>query len=187
MTQSRTVRLFRITRSNPPDLADFSSKAQLQIRCPVPDPDVRRRWTGLSLFGTEEQARRAAKRLPMLGSYIAALDVPSGPGGPVEETAQPGHFVLSGASGGASTPDPTPPAPPEPADGLQYEVWELQCCSLVAAYGSEEQALTLARRLLDAGWSADDLVMGAEDPRVEVEALPPSLTGEALAARAASD
>jgi hypothetical protein len=184
MTQPQTLRLYRITRNNPPGLADFSSKAQLQIPCPIPDPDVYRRWTGLSLFGTEEQARRAAKRFPMLGSFIAALDLPSAPGGPVEATASPGHFVLSGASGGSSTPDPGPPVPPEPVSGPQYEVWELQSCSLVASYASEEQALTLVRRLLDAGWSADDLVVGAEDPAVEVDALPPTLTGADLAARA---
>jgi hypothetical protein len=186
MTQPQTLRLYRITRSNPPDLADFSSKAQLQIPCPVPDPDIRRRWTGLSLFGTESQARRAATRFPMLGSYIAALDLPSGPGGPVEGTAWAGHFVLSGASGGTSIPDPTPPAPPEPVDGLQFEIWELRSCSLVASYDSEERALTLVRRLLDAGWSADDLVMGAEDPKIDVGDLPPTLTGVALAARATS-
>ena len=187
MTQPQTIRLYRITRSNPPSIEDFSSKAQLQIPCPVPDPDIRRRWTGLSLFGTDEQARRAAKRFPMLGSFIAALDLPSAPGGPVEESAWPGHFVLSGASGGTSTPDPSPPALPEPVDGLQYEVWELQSCSLVASYGSEAQALSLVQRLLDAGWSADDLVVGADDPKVEVGDLPPTLTGEALAARAERD
>lgn len=187
MTSSQTIRLYRITRSNPPDLADFSSKAQLQIPCPVPDPDVRRRWTGLSLFGTEAQAQRAAKRFPMLGAYIAALDLPSGIGGPVEESAWPQHFFLSGASGGSSTPDPAPAAPPEPVDGLQFEVWELQSCSLVAAYTSEDRALTLVRRLLEAGWQADDLVLGAEDSKVEVGDLPPTLTGGALAARAMGD
>ncbi len=184
MTQPQTVRLYRITRNNPPGLADFSSKAQLQIPCPIPDPDVYRRWTGLSLFGTEDQARRAAKRFPMLGSFIAALDLPSGPGGPVEETAWAGHFVLSGASGGASTPDPKPPAPPDLVSGPQYEVWELQSCSLVASCPTEDRALTLVRQLLEAGWSADDLVVGAEDPTVEVSDLPPTLTGEDLAARA---
>jgi hypothetical protein len=92
--------------------------------------------------------------------------------------------VLSGGSGGSSTPDPAPPVPPEPASGLQYEVWELASRSLVASYASEEQALALVQRLLQAGWSADDLVVGAEDPDVEVEDLPPTLTGDALAGRA---
>jgi len=186
MTQPNTFRLYRLAQSNPPGLEDFTSKAQLQIPCPVPDPDIRRRWTGLSLFETEAQARRIAKRLPMLGSFIAALDLPVEPGGPVERAASPGHFVLSGASGGTSNPDAAPPTPPEPPVGLQYEVWERLSRSMVTSYASEQQALALVQRLLQAGWSADDLVLGAEDPDIEVENLPPTLTGDALAARAAS-
>src|SRR4051794_36939126 len=108
MTQPSSLRLYRITQNNPPALTDFTSKAQLQIPFPIPDPDVRRRWPGLSLFETDAQARRAAKRVPMLGSFIAALDLPAAPDGPVERTAWPGHFVLCGASGGTSSPDPVP-------------------------------------------------------------------------------
>jgi hypothetical protein len=184
MSQPNTFRLYRLAQNNPPALADFTSKAQLQIPCPIPDPDIRRRWTGLSLFETEDQARSVAKRMPMLGSFIAALDLPMGAGGPVERTGWPGHFVLSGASGGTSDRDAAPPPPPEPTSGLQYEVWELQSCSMVTSYGSEDQALSLVRRLLEAGWSADDLVLSADDPDIEVASLPPTLTGDALAMRA---
>jgi hypothetical protein len=68
---------------------------------------------------------------------------------------------------------------------MRYEVWELRSRSLVAAYQDEGQALALVRRLLADGWDAADLVLGIEDEDVDVETLPPSLTGKALAARLA--
>lgn len=65
---------------------------------------------------------------------------------------------------------------------MRYEVWELRSRSLVAAYEDESQALDLVRRLLDEGWVTDDLIVGAEDEALDVDELPPSLTGDALAA-----
>jgi len=66
---------------------------------------------------------------------------------------------------------------------MRYKVWELRSRSLVAAYDGENQALALVRRLVDEGWSTDDLVLGAEDESVEVDDLPTSLTGRELEAR----
>jgi hypothetical protein len=66
---------------------------------------------------------------------------------------------------------------------MRYEVWELRSRSLLAAFDDESQALDLVRRLLAEGWVTDDLIVGAEDEAVDVDELPPSLTGEGLAAR----
>jgi len=68
---------------------------------------------------------------------------------------------------------------------MRYEVWELRSRSLVAAYQGEDEALALVCRLVADGWSLDDLVLGAEDEAVDIDSLPPSLTGRALASRLA--
>jgi hypothetical protein len=109
----------------------------------------------------------------MLGQYIAALDIPAAAGVNLEQT-----YGRSDAGGG-------PGATGSTASGFQYEVWELESRSLIMAYDDEDEALDLVRQLLAAGWSADDLVIGAENAGLDVEDLPPALTGAALAARAA--
>jgi hypothetical protein len=178
MTDDRPRRLHRIVQNNPPAVADFTSKAQLGIPCPVPDPDVQRRWTGLSLFGSDELARRTARRLPMLGSFIAALDIPDGPGMQVEMTPGPGHYLLGGPGGQPSGSGSA--ADPGPVPGFQYEVWELHSRSLVATSPDEREAASLIRRMVAAGWTTDHLVLGVENEAVDVADLPPALTGAAL-------
>ncbi len=160
------------------------SKAQLGIPCPVSDPEVQRRWTGLSLFGSEEQARRVVRRLPMLGSHIAALDIPPGAGAHAEPTTGPGHYTLGGDPGGGTS-LAGKGASDMPDSTFHYEVWELESRSLVATYPSETEALALVRQLLERGWTADELVLAAENERFAPQDLPPFLTGDALA-RAAS-
>jgi hypothetical protein len=184
MSDAQPLRLYRILRTEQPTEADFMSKAHLGIPCPVSDPEVRRRWTGLSLFGSDEQARRVSRRLPMLGSYIAALEIPPGAGAHAEPTTGPGHYTLGGDPGSGTTLAGRG-ATDMPDTGLMYEVWELATCSLVAAYPNEPQALDLVYQLLEDGWSADDLVLAAENERIDVPDLPPPLTGATLAARVA--
>jgi hypothetical protein len=185
VTAEQPCRLYRIIQNNPASEDDFMSKAQLGISCPVPDPEVQRRWTGLSLFGSEDQARRVVRRLPMLGSYLAALDIPPGSGIRGEPTTGPGHYALGGDPG-TGTALAGKGASDMPDASFMYEVWELESRSLVAAYPDQETALDLIRALLADGWPADALVLAAENENVEVSDLPPFLTGDALAARAAS-
>jgi hypothetical protein len=66
---------------------------------------------------------------------------------------------------------------------MQYEVWELRSRSLVGSYDEEEHAVSLVRRLLEDGWPADQLVLGAEDDTVDIDGLPPTLTGSDLLLR----
>lgn len=185
MSDGQPLRLHRIVRDERPTQNDFMSKAHLGIPCPVSDPDVRQRWSGLSLFGSEEQARRVVKRLPMLGSYIAALDIPPEAGARAEPTTGPGHYTLGGDPG-AGTSLAGKGAADMPESSFMYEVWELASRSLVATYPSEAEAIALVRQLLAAGWSPDDLVLAAENERLEVGDLPAIVTGDALA-RAVAD
>lgn len=173
MADDQPRRLHRIILTETPSLADFTSKAQLQLPCPVSDPEIRHRWSGLSLFGSDAQARRAARRFPMLGSFVAALDIPADAGVNVERTYGSGETDQPGDGASVTIPDPR----------MTYEVWELKSRSMVMAFDSESDALVLVRQLFAAGWSADDLVLGAEHAALDVDDLPPTLTGPALAAR----
>ena len=184
MTDEQPHRLYRIVRSDRPTEDDFKSKLHLGIPCPVADPEVQRRWTGLSVFGSEEQARRVVRRLPMLGSHIAALDIPLGTGMRAEPTTGPGHYTLGGDPG-RGTALAGKGASDMPDSSFMYEVWELESRSLVATYPSEAEALALVRHLLECGWTADELVVAAENERFEPHDLPPCLTGVALAERVA--
>ena len=67
---------YRIVRTNPPDLVDFTSNAALGKRVPT-DPELAALWDGLSVQSTLAQARRRRRASPMLGDYIAVLRVPT--------------------------------------------------------------------------------------------------------------
>ena len=189
MTEGQSTRMHRIVRENPPSLDDFASKAQLGIPCPVDDADVQDRWSGLSLFGSGEQARRVVRRLPMLGQYIAALDLPAGSGLRMERTPGPGSYSPGVVQG--REPAGVGPAQGDmgiaPVPAFHHEIWELASRSLVATYPDEAEALSLVGQLMASGWSADDLVLAAENEGMAVEDLPPSLTGEALIDRLSED
>ena len=147
-------RLFRILPSAQPTEDDFKSKLHLGIPCPVSDPDVQQRWNGLSVFGSEEQARRVSRRLPMLGEYIAELNIPPGAGMRAEPTPGPGHYTIGGDPG-RGTALAGKGASDMPDTDFMYEVWELESRSLVAAYPDQAEALALdppdARLRLDDG------------------------------------
>jgi hypothetical protein len=183
-TDDQPHRLFRIVRDAQPTEDDFKSKLHLGIPCPVSDPDVQRRWSGLSVFGSEEQARRVVRRLPMLGSYIAELNIPPGAGMRAEPTPGPGHYTIGGDPG-RGTALAGKGASDMPDTGFMYEVWELETRSLVAAYADEAAALALIRQMLEYGWTADEIVLAAEDERFEPQDLPAPLTGPALVERVA--
>ena len=62
MSDAQPQRLYRIIQGEQPAEDDFVSKQGLGIPCLIDDPKIQRRWTGLSLFGSEKSgsARRAA-------------------------------------------------------------------------------------------------------------------------------
>ena len=65
--------VYRVVRSNPPTRRDFFSPAALGRR--FQDAKQRALAEGVSVFATEEQARRLARRFH-LGSYIAEVNLP---------------------------------------------------------------------------------------------------------------
>jgi hypothetical protein len=70
-------RFFRIALSNPPTLYDLTSLEGRGRLLPVgADANFARLWSGLSVYATEAQAQRKARASPMLGSYLAELNIP---------------------------------------------------------------------------------------------------------------
>jgi hypothetical protein len=81
-------------RSNSPTEADFASAQALGKAFPR-DPENIRLATGISVYATENQARRKVREAPALGMYIAELRILED--GPVryERTLKsPGHHIL---------------------------------------------------------------------------------------------
>lgn len=90
-------RFFRIVRSDPPTLDDFRSHAARgRVLRPGADAETGRLWSGVSVYATEAQGRRHAKSSPMLGTYLAELEI-SEPGTiQCERTGGHGHYTLWG-------------------------------------------------------------------------------------------
>src|SRR4051812_47333572 len=92
---------YRICLTHPPTRRDFlPAKALKPDRPPPRDPVLRALWeTGVSVYATEQQARKKARGwapLFPLGSYIARLDLPDTTPITVEKTLGAGHHTLRG-------------------------------------------------------------------------------------------
>ena len=90
--------LYRIVRTNPPTLADFTSGARQGRPIPAQLPrEPHRLWDGLSAYATLAQARRKQRRSPNIGEYVAALDLVASGSVRVERTTrEPGHHTAWG-------------------------------------------------------------------------------------------
>jgi hypothetical protein len=89
------VRLYRVVRTNPPTAADFESD-RARGRQPA-DPAMGALWDGFSAFDTEDRARRKAQDFPVLGGWIAELELREG--GPIRwkrTTKARGHYTVWG-------------------------------------------------------------------------------------------
>lgn len=69
---------YRLARSDPPALDDFTSQKVRGIPMARPDPEVALLWDGISVYATEAQARNQARSKPWLGAYIAELVISEG-------------------------------------------------------------------------------------------------------------
>lgn len=87
-------RFYRIVRSNPTTLDDYTSNRAKGIPMARPDPEVELLWDGISVYATEAQARNQARAKPWLGAYIAEL---------VISVEDPITFRRSGAGRGHHT------------------------------------------------------------------------------------
>lgn len=88
---------YRVTRSNPPTLQDFSSNFLIGRTLANPTPERVRLWKGISVFETEEQAREKAKAVPQVGRFIARIDFTNAPQIIAEPTLGAGHYTVWGA------------------------------------------------------------------------------------------
>jgi hypothetical protein len=89
-------RFYRIVKANPPTQRDFLSY-RAQGKTPPDDPELARRWEGLSAYESLRLAYRRARNRPQLGRFVAVLDVREG--GPLryERTGEgAGHWTLWG-------------------------------------------------------------------------------------------
>jgi hypothetical protein len=90
------VRLYRIVRGDPPTAADFESDRARGRARPV-DPTMEALWDSFSAFDTEDRARRKAQDFPVLGTWIAELELREG--GPIRwerTTKARGHYTVWG-------------------------------------------------------------------------------------------
>ena len=85
---------YRIVRSSPSTLDDYTSNRAKGIPMARQDPEVALLWDGISVYATETQARNQAKAKPWLGAYIAELVISEG---------DPITFRRSGAGRGHHT------------------------------------------------------------------------------------
>ena len=69
------LRFYRLVRSNPATLDDFTSQQAKGIPMARPDPEVALLWGGISVYATETQARNQGRAKPWLGAYIAELTI----------------------------------------------------------------------------------------------------------------
>jgi hypothetical protein len=90
-------RLYRVVQSNPPTLDDFTSNEDRGRELTNPTPERRRLWRGLSCYDSEERARKKATQVPLLGNFIATLEIPSNISVQSEQTtSSTGHHTIWG-------------------------------------------------------------------------------------------
>ena len=65
-----------------------------------------------------------------------------------------------------------------------WEIWDLRSRNVLADAASEPEALAIVREIVSEGSRYSDLLVMLDDPDLDVEDLPPGVTGEELARRA---
>jgi hypothetical protein len=88
---------YRIVRSNPPTMLDFTSLFAQGVSVRTADAESLRLHSGISVSATEQQARNRAHDMPWLGRFIARLEIPAGSAIRYERTLRTrGHHTLWG-------------------------------------------------------------------------------------------
>lgn len=90
--------LYRIVLTDPPTVRDMKSHAALGKIPPQPDPATQRLMTGISVYNTEQQARRKASGIPWREeAFIAELRLPDNGSIRIERTLKSsGHYTIWG-------------------------------------------------------------------------------------------
>ena len=96
MTEQGYRLFYRIARTNPTTLDDYTSNAD-KGRQPPDDPARRAVWDGLSVYSTLAQARRKRRVSPSIGAFIAVLRIPLDGSVRIERTlGGDGHHTIWG-------------------------------------------------------------------------------------------
>lgn len=101
MKEKNTRSFYLVSRHFPPTNRAYRTPQDKGKRMPAGlSEEQQRSWAALSLWSTEEGARRAALQARQagknLGDIIVRFDVPAGMGITWQETIEPGHFDLKG-------------------------------------------------------------------------------------------
>jgi hypothetical protein len=89
---------YRVVRSDPATVADFTAPLAQGRILRDPDPERQRLWSGVSANATAAQATARARDYPALGRYIARLVIPETAAIRAERTLprSRGHYTLWG-------------------------------------------------------------------------------------------
>jgi hypothetical protein len=92
-----TRSFYRVAKEYPPADAEYlTPQAQgRKLRPDLPE-EIKRSWDALSVWDSEDGARRVGRRFPKAGKLIVRYDIPEGSGLRWEQTIEPGHFDLRG-------------------------------------------------------------------------------------------
>ena len=66
----------------------------------------------------------------------------------------------------------------------RWELWHAPSRSCLVDFETEPEVLAFVRDLLELGWKPADLSLMYDEPALEVEDLPPAISGDELARRA---
>lgn len=89
--------LYRVAKECPPSTDELRSPEEAKRKQPVTLSDEdRASWDALSLWDTEEGARRIGRKYPKAGELIVRFDIPEGSGLRCVPHGPPGHVDLRG-------------------------------------------------------------------------------------------
>ena len=88
---------YRLVATDPPSLVDFLSKEARGEPLRDDTAETRRLWQGVSVYATEAQAQRKGRTSPVLGRFVAEIELPAD--SPIRwerTTTSSGHHTLWG-------------------------------------------------------------------------------------------
>jgi hypothetical protein len=91
------ITLYRVAKEYPPSADELRSPEEAKRKQPAPlSEEDRASWDALSLWDSEEGARKIGQKYPKAGSLIVRFDIPEGSGLRCVPHGPPGHFDLRG-------------------------------------------------------------------------------------------
>lgn len=89
--------LYRIVKTDPPTLTSFLSHAARGRPFPVGAMrEMESLWDGLSMYDARGAARFTAQKRPLLGKFIAMLNIPASAFRIEKTTSHPRHYTVWG-------------------------------------------------------------------------------------------